>query len=136
VRLTDLAKKYGTTVGAQATKLGFRNKASIYVRVSLGWTAEEAFSTKINEKPPRILAQRVALLLRKEYLLQKLKDSRKRRKEIRRRKTAILIDGEYLSPDDAAKRVGITRQAAYQRIKRGWPRHLAFTTPKTYLVRP
>ena len=130
MRLTDLAKKNGTTVNAQATKLGFQNKASLYVRMDIGWTAEESFFTPINEKPPRILAQRAEALLRKERAIQKLKDARARRKEIRRRKKAILVNGEYLSPDVAAERCGITRQAAYMRIKRGWTRQNAFTTPK------
>ena len=116
-------------MGAQAKKLGFRNKASLYVRLDIGWTAEESFFTPINEKPPRILAQRAAALLRKERAIQKLKDSRARHKETKRRKKAILVNGEYLSPDDAAKRCGITRQAAYMRIKRGWTRQDAFTTP-------
>jgi len=126
--LGKLAAKHDTTVQLQAKKLGYTVKAALYARVSRGWTPREAFFTPKGQTPARLIAEReyVALLG-----CRRREQQRKRAARKRFRRTAILIDGEYVSPKEACRRTGITRAAAYARMKKGWSRQRAFTTPPT-----
>ena len=129
--LAKLAQQHDTTVAAQAKKLGYAVPASLYIRYHRGWTVEEALFTPKGETPERVLQKRRDALAETQKKAQRKRVAAKRRRARRERKRAILVNGEYLTPTEALKHIDLTRQAAYRRIRNGWSRQDAFTTPPT-----